>query len=236
MAITFPITGVTNAVSNLRSPAFTLGTAPAENDIIVAYISSTTPAATTDVSGWTNVLGANQVISLSDDSMAAAMAYHRVTAAEAAANTVTWTLTNFWNASETGRITTAVLRGVATSDELVGTASGFNINIVQPVIPDVTPTADDCQIMAGVAMDTNGITLTTPAGHTLRSGATGTQTNSLYSLDTLGTSGVATGTTNVTASTSDEYISIVACFAPAPQDPVTFGVRVNQAVQRAAVY
>jgi hypothetical protein len=235
MAVTFPITGVTTALSSSRSPAFTLGTAPAENDIIVAYISSTTVAATSDVSGWTNVLGANQVISLSDDSMAAAMAYHRVTADEAAADTVTWTLTNFWNATETGRITTAVLRGVATSDELVGTASGFNTNAVQPVIPTVTPTADDCQIMAGVAMDGTS-TLTTPAGHTLRSGAAATQTNYMYSRDTLGTSGVATGTTNVTASSSDEYISIVACFAPAPQDPVTFGVRVNQAVQRAAVY
>jgi hypothetical protein len=216
MAITFPITGVTTTYSATRSPAFTLGTSPLTNDILVAFISSTTTSATTDVATWTNALGADVEIMPSDTTLACVMVYHRVTAAEDTADQVTWTLTNLWDATETGRISVAVLRGVATTGELVGTGSTSNAgNSASPfVIADITPTADGSQIMAGVAGDGTA-TLTTPGTHTLQAGAGTTQTNYLYSDDTLGSNGVATGTTDVTPSAGNEYVSIVAAFKDA---------------------
>lgn len=234
MAITFPITGVTNTYSASRSPSFTLGTSPVENDIIVAYVSATEAATTTDVSTWSNVLGANVEADPGDGTMVCVMVYHRVSAAEDAADTVAWTLTNLWDATETGRITVVVQRGVALSGELVGAASGSSATTVTPwVIPDVTPTATGCQIMAGVAGDGTE-TQTTPGTHTLRASGSTTQSNYLYSDNDLGTNGVGTGTTNVTPSGSDEYVSIVACFKPADDSrPMPFTTTRLQAVNRA---
>lgn len=215
MAITFPITGVSAEVTATRDPTFTLGTSPIEDDILVLYASSTTAATTTDVAGWTNVLGANAEVMTAASETTACMVYHRVTAAEDTANEVTWLLDNLWDTSETGRISVTVLRGVATSGELVGTASGSDAAVADPwVIPTVTPTADDCVIIAGVSGDSTE-TQTTPSGWTLRASGSTTESNYLYTRDTLGSNGTPTGTTNVTPSTADEYVSIVACFKPA---------------------
>lgn len=211
--ITFPITGVTNTFTGTVSPSFTLGTAPLENDIIFVFITYASVIGTTDVSGWTNPLGAN--VERDSDAHGSVAAYHRVTAGEAGASTVTWTLTNLLGANRTGNISAAVLRGVATSGELVGNAGGNGDgNTTTPwVIPTVTPT-DTCQIVAGMSGDGTE-TQTTPGGWTLRASTTTNQSNYLYSRDTLGSNGVATGTTDVTPSTGNEYASIVACFKPA---------------------
>ncbi len=216
MAITFPITGGTDPYTTAtRSPVVSVTSAPAENDIVVTFVAALTTAATTDVSGWTNVLGANTVAMPSDSTCAAVMLYHRVTAEEAAASTTSWTLTNLWNATETGRHVTIVLRGVATSGELVGTGTQSDANLANPfLIASVTPTADDCQIISGVAGDGTQ-TLTTPSGWTRQVGLGGTQTGYVFSRDALGENGVSTGTTNVTPSGGNEYVSITAAFKPA---------------------
>ena len=212
MAISFPITGVTAAVTASRSPSFTLDTSPVENDILVAFISSSSAAATTDVSGWTNVLGANTEVSLSDSTTAAAMAYHRVTAAEDTANTVTWTLTNFWDATETGRISVAVLRGVATTGELVGTGTDSNIAATTDgTIATVTPTADSV-VIAGFCQDGTGTRTSAPTGYTDIAGDSASQHNWIYYRTTNATANNATGTAAANTTTNDEYISIVAAF------------------------
>jgi hypothetical protein len=214
VAITFPITGVATTYSATRSPAFTLGTAPLEDDIIVVSISAgAVPQTATAPATWDSVLGAT--VDVESDQHCALMVYHRVTAAEAGASTVTWTLTNLWASTATGRVNADVLRGVATSGELVGGASGFsNTNTATPwVIPDVTPTGT-CQIIALVSGDGTQ-TQTTPANWTIRTDNDGAAPNlNTYSRDALGSNGVPTGTTNVTPSGGDEYVSIVACFAP----------------------
>lgn len=232
MAITFPTYGY-NSYSASRSPTCYLYANAVEDDILVAFVSATDGAATTDVSGWTNVLGANVEVDPGDASLTAVMVYHRVTAGEAATPPSPWTLTNLWDATETGQITIAVLRGVVTSGELVGAASGSDAGVVTPwVIPTVTPTAD-CQIMAGVAGDGTQ-TQTTPGTHTLQASASTAQSNYLYSDNDLGANGVSTGTTNVTPSTSDEYASIVACFKPASDSrQMLFFTTRLQAVNRA---
>ena len=233
MAITFPTYGY-NSYGATRSPTCYLYDDAVEDDVIVCFVAATDGAATTDVSGWTNVLGANVEVDPGDGSLCCVMVYHRVTAAEAATPPSPWTITNLWNATEGGTITAVVLRGVATSGELVGAASGSNSSIVTPwVIPSVTPTADYCQPVAGVAGD-GSQTQTTPGTHTLRANAAGGPSNYLYSDNDLGTNGVGTGTTDVTPSTADEYVSIVACFKPADDSrPALFTTTRLQAVNRA---
>lgn len=228
MAITFPITGVTSGYGSSQSPSFTLGTAPAEHDILVAYLSTSINTGTfTDPGGWVNVLGTDARVIPADSSSVGVMLYHRVTAAEAAAGTVTWTFTNLWAAASRGATTVAVLRGVALTGELVGADSASDTNEVTPwVIPSVTPTADDCQVIAGLSADyASGTAPNTQAAApwqwTLRAGNADSQSNYLYSRDTLGSSGVATGVENVTPSAADEYVSIIACFAPATATTTT---------------
>lgn len=212
--ITFPITGVSAAYTGTQSPSFTLGTSPIEDDIIVAVVATDAGGSTiTDASGWTNVLGPN--VKAEADSMVATLCYHRVTSAEDIADQVTWTLTNLWTATRSGDISAVVLRGVATSGELVGSSSTFDSGLPSTwVIASVTPTADDCQIVAGLTGDSTQ-TQTTPSGWALEASGNSRTSNYVYSRDALGVNGVATGTTNVAASSGDEYVSIVACFAPA---------------------
>jgi hypothetical protein len=212
--ITFPITGVTTTYSASRSPSFTLGTAPATDDIIVVSIATQTTYNTTDTSGWDNVLGANTITQ--SDSNGGIMLYHRVTSAESGGSTVSWTLTNIFDATETGRIIADVLRGVATSGELVGGTGGFSsANTATPwVIPSVTPSASSCQVVAMVTGDGTE-TQTEPGGWTTMTSGTGTIGLYTYSLDALGTSGVPTGTTNVTPSAGNEFVAIAAAFKPA---------------------
>jgi len=213
VAITFPITGVSTAIGTAtRSPSFTLGTSPIENDIILVVVSSTTTSATTDVSGWTNVRGTNTVTMPSDSVCAQVMVYHRVTAAEDTANQVTWTLTNLWNATEAGRISVTVLRGVALTGELGGVAFTSNAaNAATPwVIPSVTPTVNGVAV-AGVIGDGTG-TEGAVSGWTIRASGSTTQTNYIWSRDAAVTSGVATSATSTTPSVGEEYVTIVAVF------------------------
>lgn len=207
--ITYPITGVSATFSATRSPAFTLGTSPQEDDILVAFISSTTTATVADISEWTNVLGS--ATDVESDAHQSFMVYHRVTAAEDAANTVTWTLTNIYGATETGRISVAVLRGVKATSELVGSASGSDVNLVDGTIPSVTPTADSV-VIAGLSQDGTGTRTSAPTGYTDIAGGTSTQHNYIYRRTSNATSGSPTGTAAANTGTNDEYVSIVAAF------------------------
>lgn len=205
MAITFPITGVTNNGTS-RSPSFTLGTAPAAGDVITVFVSSVNIFAITDVAGWPNAVAANTVIA--SDAHAACMFTHEVTSGEAGAATVTWTLTNLLNAGDSWRITATVSRADSGVLAVTGSAgTGFNsANTATPfVIPSVTPGHNNAQVIGGLVADSATITQTTPAGFTLRANG---GSNYLYSRDALGSAGVPTGTTNVTPSTGDEYIGI----------------------------
>lgn len=237
MAITFPIFYGAASYSTSRSPSFTLDTSPLENDILLAFVTSLDTAATTDVSTWTNVRGANTVTMPADSSHAAVMVYHRVTSAEDTADTVTWTLTNLWDATETGTIGVLVMRGVATSGELQGVNYQTDDTATTPwYIPSVTPTASDVQVIGAVTGDSGKSLTITSSGWTTQVGWSSSQTNYILSRDALGVSGVGTGSCTVTPTLggSDEYVSIVACFKPAEEARAAlFTTTRLQAVNRA---
>lgn len=195
------------AVTATRSPAFTLDTSPLENDVIYVWVSSTTAAAITDTTGWTNVLGANTDVE--SDAHEMLCVYHVVTAAEDTANTVTWTLTNIYDATETGAITAVVVRNVDPADPLAGVGSTFDsANTVTPaVLAAVTPDASGGLVLSAVVQDSTA-TYTTPGGWTVRSTFNTNQGLSVFSFDTGTTASTPVGPTNVTPDAGDEYISI----------------------------
>lgn len=209
------ITKVTQAANGTtdRSPSFTLPVAPVENDYIVIYINKGTVGTGTVPGTWSNVLASN----LESDAHSSYMLYHKVTAAEAGASQVTWTLTNMWASSSAWTVTAVVLRGVDTVDPLAGTAgTSFNSLDTNPyLIASTTPDADNTYIVSGVGSD--GIrTQTDPAGWTeITSHTATTPACYLYACDAPPASGVATGTANVTGSVADEYTSITQAFKPA---------------------
>jgi hypothetical protein len=207
----------TAAVTATRSPAFTLDTSPLENDVIYVWVSSTTASAITDTSGWTNVLGANTDVE--SDAHEMTCVYHKVTNAEDVANTVTWTLTNIYDATETGAITAVVVRNVDPADPLAGVNSTFDsANTATPaVLASVTPDASGGLILSGVVQDSTG-TYTTPANWTVRATFNTNQALSVYSYDLGATSGVGVGPTNITPDAGDEYISITIVAKAVPAD------------------
>jgi hypothetical protein len=150
------------------------------------------------------------------DAHQSCMVYHIVTQAEDDANQVTWTLTNFYDVAETGRISATVLRGVDQTTPLGFANSGFNsANTATPwVIPDINPVYNNSVVLAGVVGDSTP-TQTTPAGWTNRASGSSTQSNYLYSRNALTVAAELTGTTNVTPSTGDEYTAIAAEFKEA---------------------
>jgi hypothetical protein len=195
------------AVTATRSPSFTLDTSPLENDVIYCWVSSTTAAAITDTSGWTNVLGANTDVE--SDAHEMLCVYHKVTAAEDTANTVTWTLTNIYDANETGDLVAVVVRQVDPADALAGVNSTFSsTNTVTPaVLASVTPDASGGLILSGVVQDSTG-TYTQPTNWTVRATSNTNQALSAFSYDLGATSGVGVGPTDITPDAGDEYISI----------------------------
>jgi hypothetical protein len=240
MAITFPIAGVSSVVTASRSPSITLGTSPIENDVIVVFASSNSTSSTpaTAPTGWTYMRpsgNTNGTIMPSDSSMAAVMLYHVVTAAEDTANTVTWTLTNLWNATETGRITATVLRGVGAITNTYSVAAANAGNSATPWAGGTYSTGVPIsQVVVGVCGDGTQ-TQTTPAGYTLRASGSTSQSNYLYSRDTLPDADDIIQI-SVTPSAVDECVVIDAYFVPAPEFVARqpFIIPSNQAVRRAA--
>jgi hypothetical protein len=216
MAITFPIAGVSATFSASQSPSFTLGTAPQADDVLVAMISSTTSAALLGAFTWTNVLGGNTDVE--SDSHQGNMVYHVVTSAEASASTVTWTLTNHYSTTETGRISVAVLRGVNTTTPLNSAASTFSSTNTATPWGNGTFTITsmpDGVVMMGVAGDgTQTQTFQSGwdgTGGVNRASGSATQSNYLWSSNQTSFIG-QTGTASVTPSAGDEFVCIYAAF------------------------
>jgi hypothetical protein len=195
------------AVTATRSPTFTLDTSPLENDIIYLWVSSTTTATVADVAGWVNVLGSG--VDVESDAHEMTCVYHIVTAAEDTANTVTWTLTNMYGATETGDLAAVVVRQADPADPLAGVNSTFDsANTVTPaVLASVTPDASGGIILSGVVQDSTA-TYTQPANWTVRATSNSNQGLSVFQYNLGVTSGVGVGPTNVTPDAGDEYISI----------------------------
>jgi hypothetical protein len=219
VAITFPgITGT--GTFTTATPSFTLsGGTPQENDIIFAVVASTTTAQPNSgtFDGFAHIL-ASTAFDVESDSHEATMVWRRYTAADVSANKLTFTLTNFYNAAETGAIAAVVIRGVSTDatpyDVFQTTFSSTN-TATPWVIPSLTPTVDGVQVIGAVIGDGTQSITTGPSGWTSRVSNTATQAVRIYSRDALGSNGVATGAANATPSSGDEYVGFSIAFKDA---------------------
>jgi hypothetical protein len=191
-----------------RSPAITFAESPVEDDIIVIWVASTTASAITDPSGWTNLLGANTDVE--SDSHQLCAYYHVVTAAEDSANTVTWTLTNMYDATETGAVVAVVVRNGDPADPLGGTPTSTfdSANTVTPaVLAQVTPDVTGGLVLSAVVQDSTA-SYTVPTGWSLKAYHNVNVGIAAFGYGTLTTASSAVGPTNVTPDAGDEYASI----------------------------
>jgi len=221
VAVSVVGTPLRTGFSTSRSPATgnvaTAGTLQA-GDIIATWGRAGTAAATATVpSGWVNPLGGNTLAA--SGGCAVIALYHVVTSAEASANTVAWTLTNLWDAAQTGAMYTAALRGVdqVTVVDAFGSAvSGSSVTphvLAGLLAADVSFSGD--MILSGIGADTTTTYSTAPTGWTIRaSNAGGQNAGALLSRDTNTTAGVAVAATNITPGGAANYSSITLAFSP----------------------
>jgi hypothetical protein len=204
----------TSTLTASRSPAITFAESPVENDIIVIWVASTTTSTITDPSGWTNLLGGTTDVESDSHQMCAL--YHVVTAAEDAANTVTWTLTNLYDAAETGAVAAVVVRNGNPADPLGGTPTSTfdSANTVTPaVLAQVTPDVTGGLALSAVVQDSTA-SYTVPTGWSLKAYHNVNVGIAVFAYGTLTTAASAVGPTNVTPDAGDEYASISVVISP----------------------
>jgi len=204
------VESIGSAITTSRSPSVTFTQAVAPGDWVVLMASSTTTGHTmTEPSGWTNPLGAG--VDVESDSHQMACAYHQVTAAESAANTLTYTATNWYGATHTGYTHGFLIRNANPSTLIDTATSTFDSgNTVTPhVFPAVTPQTQGGLVLASVAKDATGAYSSVPGGMTqlLASNTNQGRWSGYYTA--LTTKATAVGPTNITPSAGDEYASIV---------------------------
>jgi hypothetical protein len=195
------------------SPSITFDTAPAENDIVAMWVTGTaaTFSGFSVPTGWTNALATASSVQASDSHIMCCV-YHRVTAGEAAANTVTFTATNLFTANPGGYIEACVVRNVDTTTATDARNSTFSsTNTATPhVLASNTLTADGAGALTTscVAKDATPGTWTTPANWALiRADATNVPMWLGHRV-ALGTASESIAATNITPSAGDEYVSI----------------------------
>lgn len=219
MAVTV-VTQAAAAITASRSPSVTFsGYVPQTGDVVALWAWCNVSFALTggaDPSGWTNVLGTNQVFNLADTSMGAACYCREVTAGEVSGGTTTYTLTNLYSSNKTGETMGAVLRGVdltaivdsfgQTSQETVGTShslaglTGADLSTGSKVLSGI------CADGTGTAYDVS------PTGYTSLTTTSGTNaTGRLYEASSTTTSGVDVSAVSVTGP-GDEYACITVAF------------------------
>lgn len=201
--------GQNAAITASRSPSLTFGTAPAADDVVVMWPSSTTTAQTiTEPSGWSNPLGAG--VDVESDSHQICCVYHVVTAAEAAGATTTFTATNLYGANTTGNVVGCVVRNCDPVDPLnIANSTFSSTNTVTPhVLAGLTPTVTDGIMLSAVAKDATGAYSSTPAGWTQITTSNTNQGKWLGYQTALTTANSAISAVNITPSAGDEYASI----------------------------
>jgi hypothetical protein len=218
------ISGGTDVFTATRSPTINIpdGTSPAaDGDVIVVWATAATVSSLDAVIGWYSVLGG--VTSVNSDSHSQASAYHVVTPEEA--GQTSWTITNFFSAGETGIIQAVRVRNVGLAAPISAAASTVDsANAASPHIlagiASGSVTVNDGLVLSAVGSD-GGTTYTTPGGWTVQQSYTPAPAQSVYSRDTLTTSGVAVAATNVTTSVGNEYASITVIMNPTPHTMTT---------------
>lgn len=209
------------AMTTTASPAVTIdGYDPAANDIVVAWVASTSGATVSAVaSGWVNVLGGTTSAGPGDGTVQVACLYHVVTAGEETANTNSWTLTNLWNVTETGEVIAVVVRGADSTTVLDSAASAVDATIAAThILAGLTGAnlSTGSLVLSAVFPDALE-TYTAPSGWTSITATSGTnQGGHAFRRTAVTSAGVDVSPTNITPSSSDEYASITVALLEAP--------------------
>lgn len=203
------------AALSTNDPAVTFpGTyVPAEDDVVVLFISSTTVmdvvADASLPSGWVNPLGDG--VNVDSDAHGVGILYHLVTAGEETAVTLTYTATNALAAAETGNVIGVAVRDVDPASVIDSINTTFDsTNTVTPaVLASLTGTnlSDDSLVLRYTAQD-NTATFTEPASHTEIVTSNTNQGSWLGRLDGWTTAGGDVAATDITPDAGDEYASI----------------------------
>lgn len=196
-----------------------------ENDVVLAFGGSVGVTAVANApTGWVNPLGAN--VGVSSASHTLACMYHQVTAAEAAANNVSYVVTNMFGAGANGDGAFIAIRGIDpnTVIDAINTASGTaSTTHVLPSLSGASLSTDSLVISCVSSPSTN--TYTVPVGTGQAGISNGTQGIWLGVYDDYTTTGVTVAAKNVTASASTAYASITLAltgFIPPPPVPTLF--------------
>jgi len=206
------ISSAAGPFSASRSPAITFPSTwtPRLNDLVIVFPSSTTTATITDVAGWTNPLGSG--VDVESDVHQISCGYHFVTAGEATAETRTWTLTNWYDANETGNIVGCVIIGAATSSTV--DSANSKSDTANTATPHITASLLGANLTTGslvlscIASDGTNTYASDPAGWTRIITDNTNQGKILLQRATLTTASSNVDEVSLTPVDGDEYASI----------------------------
>jgi len=206
------ISSAANAFTASRSPAITFPSTwtPALNELVIVWPSSTTTATITDVAGWTNPLGSG--VDVESDAHQLSCGYHFVTAGEVSAVTRSWTLTNWYDTTQTGNIIGCVISGAATSSTIDSVNSKFDsANTATPhstaVLLGTNLTTGSLVLSCTVSDGTNTYAAD-PAGWARIITENTNQGKILLQRDALTTASSNVDEVSLTPAAGDEFISI----------------------------
>lgn len=217
------------AISASPSPSITFTPYyPVENDVVVVFPNSTTTATVADVTGYTNPLGST--VDVESDSHEISCAYKVVSAAEAADQdgTVTFTLTSWYGANETGNILGVVLRGVDPA-AVVDSINSWTV--------DTNTSAHHLPALTGTNLSTGSLVISCitidastspyailPAGWSWLTSSVANHASALLVRNTMTTAGVDVADTAITGPATDEGAAITIALSKLGSVPHTGAV------------
>lgn len=189
---------------------------PVAGDVVVVFVNTGAVQSVVDPSGWVNLLGAN--VSVANAASSASCYFHIVTAGEATAGTVAWTLTGLFSTARTGRVTTVVVRGAQASPKDAATSTQGNSTATHATAA-ITPALGDNLVLAFVGgNNTSAATYTAPGGvwSVVRQDTASRSVIVLQNAPSV--AGQAIASQNVTISASTQYCGISVAIASVPSD------------------
>lgn len=209
----------TGDISTSRSPSVTFTNYdPQPNDVVVLFPSSTgTGVALTIPSGWVNPLGGTTDIE--SDAHELCCVYHLVTVAEAAADTVTYTATNLFDANQTGNVIGVVVRGVSPSAVIDAYNTVYDTANATPHLLNSLAGAnlsDNSYVLGCVVSDGTNTYGDAPSGWTKVAAYNTNQGKVLLRRNSRTVAGVTVASASITPTTADEYCGITLAFTAGP--------------------
>lgn len=195
---------------------------PQTNDIVVVLVQMPQAGTVTFTlpSGWANLLGGTTVATSAGGSTMVAV-WHTVTQAEATTGTTSWTLTNLLDVSKQGSRLAFVVRGADPASPVdISAAAGGQATGNTMTIPGITPTKNDCLVVAGGGGNSfsTSVTYTAPASpwSTITGTLSGTNIRFAFKNATPTVAGTPVPSTSMAVSNSGDYwTAVIIAFAPA---------------------